>query len=99
MNSQGADKTKERFLLIDKSDNPNDAEAPYLHRECVARCEVNEGFKTFLNRCIRISDKTNEMAATMFSRTGMTNFFQEVSEDFSLCWKDMIKICAFSLGE
>ncbi|XP_040155385.1 choline transporter-like protein 1 isoform X1 [Anopheles arabiensis] len=90
---KGADRSKEPFLLVEGSGVTESD----LHRMCVSSCDEIEGFKPFLNRCIRKNNPTDEVA----TRTGLRNFFQEVSEDLEACHREMVWLAvtafAFSL--
>jgi hypothetical protein len=47
--------------------------------------------KPFLNRCVKKeAGKTVDMAIT---KTGIKNYFQEVSEDLQDCWKEILYLC------
>uniref|UniRef100_A0A182VRR9 Choline transporter-like protein n=1 Tax=Anopheles minimus TaxID=112268 RepID=A0A182VRR9_9DIPT len=85
---KGADRTREQFLLVEGSGVTESD----LHRMCVASCDEVEGFKPFLNRCIRKNNPTEEVA----TRTGLKNFFQEVSEDLEACHKEMLWLAVTS---
>lgn len=60
------------------------------------KCENVSGYKTFLNRCIL--DRPNEGVNSVLSKTGLVNFFQEVSEDLSLIWKELIYTFVIAFG-
>ncbi|XP_058128936.1 choline transporter-like protein 1 [Anopheles ziemanni] len=85
---KGADRTDEKFLLVEEAGGTESA----LHRMCVASCEEVEGFKPFLNRCVRKNNPTEEVA----TRTGLRNFFQEVSEDLEGCYREMLWLAAIA---
>ncbi|KAG5673587.1 hypothetical protein PVAND_003622 [Polypedilum vanderplanki] len=93
---KGADKRKEKFLLVEKSENPMQPENPYIHRKCVEKCE-NEGHWTFINRCIPKKQK-EVTSENLLSRTGLVSFFQDISEDLTSCWKQMIYVCFISFA-
>ncbi|XP_058055555.1 choline transporter-like protein 1 [Anopheles bellator] len=80
---KGADRTEEKYLLVEGSGGVSTSD---LHRMCVANCNEVEGFKPFLNRCIRKSNPAEEVT----TRTGLRNFFQEVSEDLDACHGEML---------
>ncbi|ETN64441.1 ctl transporter [Anopheles darlingi] len=79
---KGADRTEQKFLLVTGSG----VSTSDLHRMCVTSCNEVEGFKPWLNRCIRVSNPTEEVA----TRTGLRNFFQEVSEDLDACQREIL---------
>lgn len=96
---KGSDKRKERFLLVERSNDPINPENPYIHRQCVDRCNQIPNYKTFLNRCVL--DKSDETSSDkLLSKTGLVNFFQDVSEDLATCWREVLYVCiiAFSLS-
>ncbi|CAO1437826.1 unnamed protein product [Diamesa serratosioi] len=89
---KGSDKRNLKYLLVEKSENTQKPDDPYLHRQCVERCENVSGYRTFFNRCIPM--KVNaQPVESLLSRTGMVSFFQEVSEDLTECWREMIYAC------
>lgn len=84
-------------MLVEKAENTQNRDDPYLHRQCVERCENVSGFRTFFNRCIPM--KVNaQPVESLLSRTGMVSFFQEVSEDLTECWREMIYACIVAFG-
>ncbi|XP_018567705.1 choline transporter-like protein 1 [Anoplophora glabripennis] len=64
-------------------------------RLCVSNCSEYEGYRKFFNRCIPYKSKT--VVNTFFSKTGLKNFFTEVSEDFHFCWREFVYLCLISL--
>lgn len=83
--------------MVEKSENTQKPDDPYLHRQCVERCENVSGYRTFFNRCIPM--KVNaQPVESLLSRTGMVSFFQEVSEDLTECWREMIYACIVAFG-
>uniref|UniRef100_A0A182XV08 Choline transporter-like protein n=1 Tax=Anopheles stephensi TaxID=30069 RepID=A0A182XV08_ANOST len=48
--------------------------------------------KPFLNRCVRKNNPTEEV----ITRTGLKNFFQEVSEDLEACHREMLWLAVIS---
>lgn len=95
MGCKGVDKTKEKFLLVEKTDNPNQPNNPYVHRQCIEQCSSKPGYRTFLNRCVL--DRQEELTSQkLLSKTGLVNFFQDVSEDLSSCWQQIIYVCMIS---
>uniref|UniRef100_A0A182NLI3 Choline transporter-like protein n=1 Tax=Anopheles dirus TaxID=7168 RepID=A0A182NLI3_9DIPT len=83
---KGSDRTGERFLLVEGSGVTESD----LHRMCVPNCDDIEGFKPFLNRCVRKNNPTEEV----ITRTGLQNYFQEVSEDLEACYQEMLGLAA-----
>ncbi|XP_046396983.1 choline transporter-like protein 1 isoform X2 [Ischnura elegans] len=84
-----------RFLLVRGVGrlifNPSSVE-----RLCVSSCDDYPDYEKFLNRCI--PKKNVEQIDSFFSRTGIADFFQEVSEDIDLCWQELIYLCLIALG-
>ncbi|KAJ1528839.1 hypothetical protein ONE63_007213 [Megalurothrips usitatus] len=85
----GVDKSNDKYLLITEAGraivNPKKVE-----RKCVASCDSEPGYHKFLNRCI---PGTNDTVNTFFSKTGLKDFLQEVSEDLHLCWQEILYLC------
>ncbi|XP_066148514.1 choline transporter-like protein 1 [Euwallacea fornicatus] len=65
-------------------------------RICTNNCSHYEGYKVFLNRCIPTNKKT--VLDKFFTKTGLGDFFVEMTEDFDLYWKVLIYMCLISLG-
>lgn len=96
MPCKGSDRSAQKFLVVERSENPKDPDNPYISRRCVERCEAYVGYKTFLNRCVR--DQKDETSTTnLLTKTGLSDFFQDVSEDLSTCWREMIYACLIAL--
>lgn len=76
-------------------ENPSDPDDPYIHRKCVSNCDGISGYKTFLNRCL-MDNKDQMDSEKILSKTGLVNFFQDVSEDLSNCWREVIYVCVIS---
>lgn len=94
---KGSDRTKQKFLLVDRSENPNNPENPYINRRCVERCDLYPNFRTFLNRCVK--NKQDETSTTnLLSKTGISDFFQDVGEDLTQCWREIIYVCIISFA-
>lgn len=87
----GSDNRKFRYLLVEKSENPN--ERPYVHRKCIDKCQ--QGFRQFINRCVK-DGNDNLKSQNLLSKTGLVNFFQDISEDLTTCWKEIIYVCIIS---
>lgn len=95
MGCKGVDKRKEKFLMVEKTDNPEQPNNPYIHRQCVEQCNSKPGYRTWLNRCVL--DRQEELTSQkLISKTGLVNFFQDVSEDLSSCWQQIIYVCLIS---
>lgn len=94
---KGSDKRKDKYLLVERSNDPKRPDNPYIHRQCVERCDLIPNYKTFLNRCV--SSKKDETATqNLLSKTGLVSFFQDVSEDLSACWREVLYVCFISLA-
>lgn len=53
--------------------------------------------KAILNRCIQSTASTGQ-DESVFSKTGLTNFFQEVSEDLHMCTWEIVYLCLIAFG-
>ncbi|XP_044269021.1 choline transporter-like protein 1 isoform X2 [Tribolium madens] len=67
-----------------------------IERKCVSDCNDYVGYRKFFTRCVPI--KSTKVVNTFFSKTGIKNFFQEVSEDFHLCWLEFLYLCLIALA-
>ncbi|XP_019878880.1 choline transporter-like protein 1 [Aethina tumida] len=67
-----------------------------VDRHCVANCSQYEGYRQFFNRCV--PKKSSSVVNTVFSKTGLKNFFQEVAEDFHFCWPEFCYLCLVALA-
>lgn len=94
---KGSDKRKEKYLLVERSNDPKNPDNPYIHRVCVERCENIPNYRTFLNRCV-LNRKDETTTQNLLSKTGLVNFFQDVSEDLSACWREVIYVCLISFA-
>lgn len=74
-----------------------DPDNPYIHRQCVESCDAIRGYRTFINRCVQIN-KGEVTSENLLSRTGLVNYFQDVSEDLSECWREIIYVCLISFA-
>lgn len=92
---KGSDKRKERYLLVERSNDPMNPDNPYIHRQCVERCSSIPHYKTFLNRCV-LDKKDETTTQKLLSKTGLVNFFQDVSEDLATCWREILYVCIVS---
>lgn len=91
----GSDNRKLRYLLVERTDNANPNESPYVHRECIDKCK--QGFRQFINRCVK-DGNDNLKSQNLLSKTGLVNFFQDISEDLATCWKEIIYVCIISFA-
>lgn len=94
---KGSDYRKDKFLMVERSENPQNADNPYIHRRCVERCSLLPNYKTFLNRCVLNKD-TETSSDHLLSRTGLVNFFTNVSEDLATCWREVLYVCIISFA-
>lgn len=92
---KGSDKRKEKYLLVERSNDPNNPDNPYIHRQCVERCKDIPNYKTFLNRCV-LDKKDETSSQNLLSKTGLVSFFQDVSEDLATCWREIFYVCILS---
>lgn len=83
-------------MLVQRTENINQLDNPYIHRQCVEKCDTVPGYKTFLNRCVPENKGEPMISQSFLSKTGLVNFFQEVSEDLSLCWSKVSYVCLIS---
>ncbi|KAL3284220.1 hypothetical protein HHI36_018383 [Cryptolaemus montrouzieri] len=92
-NSTNCEKSnKERtFHLVMKRNNTK-----IKDRYCVKNCSDFQGYRQFLNRCV--PNVTHKTVDKFFAKTGISNFFQEASEDIHLCYKDILILCLISLA-
>lgn len=84
-------------MLVEKHENPLQPDNPYIHRQCIERCSAKPGYRTFFNRCV-LDKKDETTSQKLLSRTGLVNFFQDVSEDLSTCYTEIIYVCLISLA-
>jgi solute carrier family 44 (choline transporter-like protein), member 1 len=89
---KGIDKRKEKFFLVERSENPKYPDKFYIHRQCVESCSTIPNYKPFLNRCVSMK-KDETTTQSLMSKTGLTNFFQDVSEDLATCWCEILYVC------
>ncbi|XP_059470748.1 choline transporter-like protein 1 isoform X2 [Neocloeon triangulifer] len=93
----GADMTKYKFLMVRGAGiRDSEQQEANVNRECVSSCAGYPGYREFFNRCI--PEKTQDQVNVFFSKTGLSNFFQEVSEDMDLCWKEILALFFIALG-
>lgn len=92
---KGSDKRKEKYLLVERSNDPVNPDNPYVHRQCVERCKDIPNYKTFLNRCV-LNKKDETSSQNLLSKTGLVSFFQDVSEDLATCWREIFYVCILS---
>jgi len=86
----GKDMSNKKFVQIS---GPVKALVDPKHtvRKCVENCNVEPGFTKVFNRCI--PSKNDSSITQFFSKSGVRDFFQEVSEDLHLCWKEILYLC------
>lgn len=94
---KGSDKRKEKYLLVERSNDPKNPDNPYIHRQCVERCSSIPNYKTFLNRCV-LDKKDETSTQNLLSKTGLVSFFQEASEDLATCWREILYVCIISFA-
>lgn len=94
---KGDDRRMQKFLYVTKTDNPSQPNKPYIHRECVDKCNIKPGYRTFLNRCV-LDNREELTSQKLLSKTGIVNFFQDISEDLSSCWWEIIYVCLISFA-
>lgn len=70
---------------------------PYIHRQCIEKCTSKPNYKTFFNRCV-LDKKDETTSQKLLSRTGLVNFFQDISEDLATCYREIIFVCLISLA-
>jgi solute carrier family 44 (choline transporter-like protein), member 1 len=94
INCKGVDNRMKKYLMVIKNEASSaQPENPNIHRDCVEQCS-SRGLKTFLNRCVQ--DNRELESQKLISRTGFVNFFQDVSEDLSSCFREIIYVCIIS---
>ncbi|XP_037916936.1 choline transporter-like protein 1 isoform X2 [Hermetia illucens] len=90
----GADKTNEKYLLVSPSTSLTSPASVY--RICVESCSERASYGEFLNRCLPIRNTDSGSKKSFFSKTGIQDFFQEVSEDLESCWLEIVYLCILS---
>ena len=93
---KGSDKRKEKFLLVERSNDPKNPDNPYIHRQCIVKCDSIPNYRTFINRCV-LNKKDETSTQNFLSKTGFSSFFQDVSEDLSTCWREIFYVSLFIL--
>ncbi|XP_021924894.1 choline transporter-like protein 1 isoform X2 [Zootermopsis nevadensis] len=81
----GEDRSQEKLLQISWTDKVN--------RKCVETC--SDGYEEFFNRCIEKADTGMDNTV---SKTGFKNFFQEVSEDLQMSWREILYLSLIAFG-
>lgn len=94
---KGSDKTREKYLWVERSNDPKNPENPYIHRQCVERCDAIPNYTTFLNRCV-LNKKDETSTQKLLSKTGLVSFFTDVSEDLATCWREVLYVCIASFA-
>ncbi|KAF5305606.1 hypothetical protein FQR65_LT07686 [Abscondita terminalis] len=87
-------------LLNETEDNKSRTSHPLsndtiVERVCLANCSIFPNYRSFINKCV-ITNAKNAMDSFL-GKTGLDDFFQEVSEDFELCWPEILYLCIISL--
>ncbi|CAH1398074.1 unnamed protein product [Nezara viridula] len=91
---KGVDMTEKKYLLVKGAKyiiNPKN-----VYKECVADCSAFPEYRKFLRRCI--PKNTSGIVNSFFSKTGLTDFFLEVSEDLHLTAVYLLLLSLFALG-
>ncbi|XP_059622600.1 choline transporter-like protein 1 [Phlebotomus argentipes] len=87
---KGANMTSLKYLFVEPA---LDSETTVINRMCVSSCE-DYNMKSLLNRCI--PKQATKYSNKFFSKSGIRNFFEEVSEDLDICWREIL--CLFVLA-
>ncbi|KAK5642484.1 hypothetical protein RI129_008651 [Pyrocoelia pectoralis] len=66
-----------------------------IQRACLRNCSIYPDFLPLLGRCVL--EKGKSSTETFLGKTGLNDFFAEVSEDFERCWLEMLYLCIISL--
>uniref|UniRef100_A0A4P6D6X4 Choline transporter-like protein n=1 Tax=Rhodnius prolixus TaxID=13249 RepID=A0A4P6D6X4_RHOPR len=94
---KGGDLTDKKFLLIKEADkiifSPKN-----VHKECVQDCNAYPDFEPLFHRCVPV--KTGDSVNTFVSKTGLKDFFHEVTEDLHHTSREIIglSIIAFMIS-
>ncbi|CAG9840523.1 unnamed protein product [Diabrotica balteata] len=86
----GTSKVNEPYHIVLRQSSSKE-----FNRLCISDCSLYEGYRKFFNRCM--PNKSQTVVNTIFSRTGLSNFFTEVSEDFQICWTEICYLCLIAL--
>ncbi|GLH03077.1 Choline transporter-like protein 1 [Gryllus bimaculatus] len=88
----GLDYTDKKFLQINGI-NGIILNQRNIDRQCVSSCE---GYRQLLNRCI--PQETKENKKTYFTKTGIPDYLQEVTEDLDICKMEILYLFLISFG-
>ncbi|XP_046671719.1 choline transporter-like protein 1 [Homalodisca vitripennis] len=86
----GKDMTDKKFVQISGSVKAI-VDPKHTVRKCVVNCNTEPGFVRVLNRCV--PNKNDSSVKNFFSKSGVGEFFQEVSQDLHLCWREILILC------
>lgn len=86
----GTDKVNEPYHIVLQQHSSKD-----MNRICTSDCNQYDGYRKFFNRCM--PNKSDAIVNKVFSKTGLNNFFTEVSEDFQICWTEICYLCLIAL--
>lgn len=84
----GKDMTDKKFVQISSTAKAF-LDPKHTTRKCVTDCNTDPGFEKVINRCIPTKNGT---------RSGLKEFFHEVSEDLHLCWKEILYLCLIAFA-
>ncbi|XP_037042642.1 choline transporter-like protein 1 [Bradysia coprophila] len=87
---RGFDYRRQKYLKV-QSSGTTEVDNGQINRICVETCDGIAGYKKFINRCI--PEKSLYQVNSFFSKTGISEFFQEVSEDLQMCWREILYLC------
>ncbi|XP_057661357.1 choline transporter-like protein 1 isoform X2 [Diorhabda carinulata] len=86
----GTDKVNEPYHIVLQQQSSKG-----MNRICTSDCNQYPGYRKFFNRCM--PNQSEAVVNKVFSRTGLSNFFTEVSEDFQICWTEICYLCLIAL--
>ncbi|KAJ6645857.1 Choline transporter-like protein 1 [Pseudolycoriella hygida] len=87
---RGFDYQEQKYLKV-QSSGTTEVDNGQISRICVKTCDGIAGYKKFINRCL--PEKSSYQINSFFSKTGISEFFQEVSEDLQMCWSEILYLC------
>ncbi|XP_031349133.1 choline transporter-like protein 1 isoform X1 [Photinus pyralis] len=67
-----------------------------IQRACLKNCSIYPHFRPLVGRCVLERGKFS--TETFLGKTGLNDFFGEVSEDFERCWPEILYLCIISLA-
>lgn len=86
--------TKNRYMLINATHNVKNYSIIITHQRCVEKCDLYPGYKKVINYCVFVNASNDPDAATnRMEASGVFNFFEELANDFSICWPHILLIC------